>query len=201
MVHGHLYLSSVRKQQITNVLIGDVFQEETSDSFVKSEHRLVATVGCKNMVVIETADAVLVADKDRAQDVKNIVEMLKEESRKESLMHRKVYRPWGDYESLDVGHNYQVKRLSVSPGKKLSLQMHNRRTEHWVVVSGKATVTIGDKTFSLSVNESTYIPVKTKHRLANLDEETLEVIEVQSGDYLGEDDIIRFDDDFGRETA
>jgi len=186
------------KDKNRNVTRGDVIAKDTKNSIIYSEHKLVTTVGCKDILVIETADAVLVGNRKKSQDVKKVVEELQENEREEHLTHRKVYRPWGSYESLDAGDNFQVKRLTVKPGKKLSLQMHHRRAEHWVVVKGEATVTRGDETYKLRENESTFIPLGEKHRLENTEDEMLEVIEVQSGDYLGEDDIVRFDDDFGR---
>ncbi len=187
-----------QKDKNNNAISGDVIAEDTTDSILISEHRLLATVGCKNIVVIETADAVLVADKDKAQDIRKVIAILNEHKREERLTHRRVFRPWGSYEGLDMGPNFQVKRLIVNPGKKLSLQMHHKRAEHWVVVRGVATVTRGEDVFKLGVNESTFIPLGMKHRLENDGDEPLEVIEVQSGDYLGEDDIVRFEDDFGR---
>lgn len=189
---------TTEKSEGDNVLKGDVVAEDTRESIVLSEHKLVATVGVSNLLVIETADAVLVGDRARAQDVKTLVNRLKSEQRDELISHRQVYRPWGSFISIDSGPNFQVKRLIVKPGKKLSLQLHHRRSEHWVVVKGVATVTVGDDTFELEKNQSTYIPVETRHRLENKGDEMLEIIEVQSGDYLGEDDIVRFDDDFGR---
>jgi len=189
---------TTEKSDGDNVFKGDVVAEDTSESIVLSQHKLVATVGVSNLLVIETADAVLVGDRTRAQDVKSLVNRLKSEQRAELISHRQVYRPWGSYISIDSGPNFQVKRLIVKPGKKLSLQLHHRRAEHWVVVQGVATVTVGDDTFELEKNQSTYIPVGTRHRLENKGEQLLEIIEVQSGDYLGEDDIVRFDDDFGR---
>ena len=181
-----------------NVTSGDVILHESSDNLVRSEHRLVAAVGCHNMVIIETADSVLVADMDKAQDIKKITDKLKSADRQERLTHRRVYRPWGSYETVDAGENFQVKRLIVYPGKKLSLQSHTRRAEHWVVVKGTARVTKGDEIFLLNTNESTYIPIGFKHRLENPGADLLEIIEVQSGSYLGEDDIVRYADDFGR---
>ena len=189
---------TTEKSEGDNVFKGDVVAEDTSESIVLSEHKLVATVGVSNLLVIETADAVLVGDRSRSQEVKTLVNRLKSDNRDELISHRQVYRPWGSYISIDSGENFQVKRLIVKPGKKLSLQLHNRRAEHWVVVKGVATVTIGDDTFDMEKNQSIYIPVGTRHRLENKAEELLEIIEVQSGDYLGEDDIVRFDDDFGR---
>ena len=181
-----------------NLIQGDVVTRDTDNCLVRSSLRLVATLGCKDLVVIETADAVLVADKHKTQDVKEIVALLKDGKREEHVLHRKVHRPWGSYETVDVGKQFQVKRLIVKPGKKLSLQSHDKRAEHWVVVNGVATVTRGEETFELHKDESTYIPVGTKHRLENATPDLLEIIEVQSGEYLGEDDIIRYDDDFGR---
>ena len=181
-----------------NVTSGDVILHESTANLVRSENRLVAAVGCHNMVIIETADSILVANMDKAQDIKKITDQLKAEGRQERLTHRRVYRPWGSYETVDAGENFQVKRLTVYPGKKLSLQSHSKRAEHWVVVKGKARVTRGDAVFLVNVNESTYIPIGTRHRLENPGEEHLEIIEVQSGSYLGEDDIVRYADDFGR---
>ena len=181
-----------------NVLRGDVYIAETSNTYVRSESRLVAAIGVKNLVIVETADAVLVTHKDSAQDVKDTVEYLKQAERSEHLVHRRVYRPWGYYEGIDVGDGFQAKRLMVKPGLKLSLQLHNHRAEHWVVVSGKAKVTCGEDVLHLEANQSTYIPVGVRHRLENIGQDPLFLIEVQSGDYLGEDDIVRFDDDFQR---
>ena len=181
-----------------NVIKGDVVAEDTNDSILLSHHKLVATVGVNNLLVIETADAVLVGDRSRSQDVKNLVNRLKSDSRKELISHRQVFRPWGSYISIDSGEHFQVKRLIIKPGKKLSLQLHHHRSEHWVVVNGTATVTNEDDTFELKKNQSTYIPVGTRHRLENRGNDLLEIIEVQSGAYLGEDDIVRFEDDFGR---
>lgn len=181
-----------------NAISGDVVLEDTRNSIIRSHGRLVAAIGCDNLLVIETADAVLVGDLGNSQGVKKIVEQLKQSGREEGINHRRVFRPWGSYEGLDSGERFQVKRLVVKPGKKLSLQMHHQRAEHWVVVSGVATVTCDDKTFDLNENESTFIPLGAKHRLENRGDTLLEVIEVQSGEYLGEDDIVRFDDDFGR---
>ncbi len=186
------------KDDNDNSIEGDVITEQTSNCIIRSERGLITTIGCENLVIIDSDDAIMIADKNKAQDVKKIVEMLKTENRSESLSHRKVYRPWGNYDSVDNGYNFQVKRLTVNPGKKLSLQLHHKRAEHWVVVKGIATVTKGEDKFELQENESTFIPVGTKHRLENATENILEIIEVQSGSYLGEDDIVRFDDDFGR---
>ncbi|WP_238483948.1 mannose-1-phosphate guanylyltransferase/mannose-6-phosphate isomerase [Vibrio salinus] len=181
-----------------NATYGDTIQIDSKDCFIRSESRLVATIGLENMAVIETKDAVLVAHQDKVQDVKAIVAKLKEASRSEHILHREVYRPWGKYESIDNGTRYQVKHIMVKPGEKLSLQMHHHRAEHWIVVSGTAKVTNGDKTFLVTENESTYIPVGTVHALENPGKVPLEMIEVQSGSYLKEDDIVRFEDRYGR---
>jgi mannose-1-phosphate guanylyltransferase/mannose-6-phosphate isomerase len=182
-----------------NVLKGDVVNIGSQNSMFLSEGRLIAGVGLDSMVVVETADAVLVAHKDRVQDVKQVVSWLKSEGREEHLTHRRVYRPWGSYEGIDVGDRYQVKRITVNPRASLSLQMHHHRAEHWIVVKGTARVTRGEDVFILSENESTYIPIGTRHRLENPGTIPLEMIEVQSGSYLGEDDIVRFEDIYGRE--
>ncbi len=181
-----------------NVCKGDVIADNCSGNYLRSESRLLAATGVNNLVVVETADAVLVADRDRVQDVKNIVSALKQRARPEASLHQRVYRPWGSYESLIVSDRFQVKRIVVNPGQKLSLQMHHHRAEHWVVVKGTAEVTCEDRVFMLGEDESTYIPLGHKHRLANPGHIPLELIEVQSGTYLGEDDIVRFDDVYGR---
>ncbi len=181
-----------------NVARGRVMLEGTEDSFVHSDGRLVACIGLKDIVVVETADAVLVANKNDVQQVKAIVTRLKSEQHAEAQDHRKVHRPWGHYDSIDRGERFQVKRIVVDPGKRLSLQMHYHRAEHWIVVRGTAKVTCGDRTFLLTENESTYIAVGMTHRLENPGKTPLEIIEVQSGHYLGEDDIVRFDDQYGR---
>jgi mannose-1-phosphate guanylyltransferase/mannose-6-phosphate isomerase len=186
------------KDQDNNVLSGDVITYGTRNTYVSSSSRLVATVGCDDLIIVETADAVLVGNRNKSQDVKKVIAQLKENDRTERVSHTRVSRPWGNYETLDKGEQYQVKRLTVNPGKKLSLQLHHKRSEHWVVVRGIATVTCGEKTFRLNPNQSTYIPLGAKHRLENAEATELEVIEVQSGSYLGEDDIVRFEDDFGR---
>jgi mannose-1-phosphate guanylyltransferase/mannose-6-phosphate isomerase len=181
-----------------NVSVGDVFAKDTYNSLLYSQHRFVAAVGLQDVVIIETKDAVLVAHKDRAQDVKSITDYLKRTGRSEHLHHRKVHRPWGDYESVDEGSRYQVKRLTVRPGASLSLQMHHHRAEHWIVVRGTARVYRGEDSFLLTENESTYIPIGVTHRLENPGSIPLEIIEVQSGSYLGEDDIVRFEDRYNR---
>lgn len=188
------------KDEAGNVLAGDVLTEETKDCFVRAETGLVATLGVENLVIVETGDVLLVAARDRVQDVKRLVEQLAAAGRTEHQAHNRVYRPWGYYESLDAGDRHQVKHLMVYPGAALSLQLHHRRAEHWVVVRGTALVRVGDETRLLSENESTYIPVETRHRLENPGSEPLSIIEVQSGDYFGEDDIVRFDDHYGRKT-
>jgi mannose-1-phosphate guanylyltransferase/mannose-6-phosphate isomerase len=181
-----------------NVVHGDVHVLDTRNALLVAGHRLLACVGLEDVVVIETPDAVMVARKDRAQDVKRIVARLKQEGRRECLAHRKVVRPWGSYDAIDSGERFQVKRIVVSPGASLSLQMHHHRAEHWVVVRGTARVRRGDEEFLLTENQSTYIPLGVRHRLENPGRVPLEIIEVQSGAYLGEDDIVRFDDRYGR---
>ena len=181
-----------------NVTQGDVLTYDVRDTLVLAQHRCVAAIGLEGAVVIETPDAVLVTHRDRSQDVKEIVSQLKKNGRDEYKFHRRVYRPWGDYEGIDNGARYQVKRLTVKPGAALSLQLHHHRAEHWIVVKGTARVTRGDEVFILSENESTYIPLGVKHRLENPGTIPLEIIEVQSGSYLGEDDIVRFQDVYDR---
>ncbi len=181
-----------------NVMIGDVMAEQTSDCYLRAEHRLLSGVGIKNLVVIETADAVMVADKSKVQDVKMIVDRLKASTRSEHQSHIRVYRPWGSYETIDECRRFKVKRIIVKPGESLSLQMHHHRAEHWVVVSGTAKVTHGEEEKILSEDESVYIPLGTSHRLQNPGIIPLEIIEVQTGSYLGEDDIVRFSDSYGR---
>jgi len=181
-----------------NVVQGDVLAADVSNTFIKAENRMVAAVGVDDLVIVETADAVLVSSRKSAQDVKLLVDRMKTADRSEHITHRRVYRPWGSYEGIDAGGRYQVKRLTVNPGAKLSLQLHHHRAEHWVVVSGTALVTRGDEEILLSENQSTYIPLGVKHRLANPGMVPLQVIEVQSGSYLGEDDIVRFADDWNR---
>jgi mannose-1-phosphate guanylyltransferase/mannose-6-phosphate isomerase len=181
-----------------NILRGDAIAVDTRDTYIDAATRLVATVGVDDLVVVETADAVLVASKDRVQEVKAVVEQLKASQRPEGRSHRKVYRPWGFYDSIDCEQRFQVKRIMVRPGASISLQMHHHRAEHWVVVSGTACVYRGDEMFVLTENQSTYIPVGVQHRLTNPGKIPLEIIEVQSGSYLGEDDIVRFEDIYGR---
>ena len=181
-----------------NVTQGDVVLNKTQNSYVRSQSRLVTTTGVKDLVVVETADAVMVADRHSVQDVKDIVNLLKASDRNEADVHHRVFRPWGSYESLIVGERFQVKRIVVNPGQQLSLQMHHHRAEHWVVVRGTAEVVNGNDTLLLEEDQSTYIPIGVKHRLTNPGKFPLELIEVQSGSYLGEDDIVRFEDVYGR---
>jgi len=182
-----------------NVLQGDVMVQDTHDCYVHSTSRLVAAVGLDDHIIVETKDAVLVAPKERVQDVKDLVAMIKKAGRSESAWHREVFRPWGSYDSIDNGERFQVKRLSVKPGGVLSLQMHHHRAEHWIVVQGTARITCNDKTFLLSENESTYIPIGASHRIENPGKVPLRIVEVQTGTYLGEDDIVRFEDNYGRQ--
>jgi mannose-1-phosphate guanylyltransferase/mannose-6-phosphate isomerase len=182
-----------------NVARGDVIAEDSNGCYLYSESRLVAVVGLENHVVIETKDAVLVAPQDRVQDVKKLVFRLKEQGRYEHSLHREVFRPWGSYDSIENGPRFQVKRLKVKPGATLSLQMHHHRAEHWIVVSGTARITRGDEVFLLEENQSTYIPVGVRHRIENPGKIPVHIIEVQSGSYLGEDDIVRFEDRYGRQ--
>ena len=181
-----------------NVIAGDVLTENTQGCYLHSTSRLIGAVGLKDHVVVETKDAVLVAPRDRVQDVKNLVNQLKSQGRYETSLHREVFRPWGSYDSVDNGERFQVKRLVVKPGASMSLQLHHHRAEHWIVVSGTARITRGEEVFLLGENESTYIPMGTKHRIANPGKVELHIIEVQSGSYLGEDDIVRFEDIYGR---
>lgn len=187
-----------RKDENGNVTQGDVFVESSHGTLAISHSRLVALVGIDEAVVVETPDAVLVAHKSRMQEIKNVVARLKREGRTEANAHRKIYRPWGYYDSVDAGSRFQVKRIVVNPGSALSLQLHHHRAEHWIVVRGTARVTRGDEVFLVSENESTFIPLGTRHRLENPGKVPLEMIEVQSGAYLGEDDIVRFEDTYGR---
>jgi mannose-1-phosphate guanylyltransferase/mannose-6-phosphate isomerase len=182
-----------------NVTRGDVVLEQTTNSLVYSSNRLIGAVGVNNLVVVETADAILVADRANSQKVKAIIKRLEQESREEKNLHRKVNRPWGWYDSVDKGEHFKVKRIQVKPGASLSLQMHHHRAEHWIVVKGTAEVTNGLQVITLQENQSTYIPQGQTHRLANPGTEPLEIIEVQSGYYLGEDDIVRFEDTYGRQ--
>jgi len=181
-----------------NVISGDVLTEATTGCYLHSTSRLIGAVGLRDHVVVETKDAVLVAPRDKVQDVKILVARLKAQGRYETSLHREVFRPWGSYDSVDNGDRFQVKRLVVKPGASMSLQLHHHRAEHWIVVSGTARITRGEETFLLGENESTYIPMGTKHRIENPGKVELHIIEVQSGSYLGEDDIVRFEDIYGR---
>jgi mannose-1-phosphate guanylyltransferase len=189
------------KDKCGNSSLGDVVLHQSKNCYVRTDNKLVAAVGLEDIVIVDTKDALMVAHKDSVQDAKIIAQQLKYNARSEWELHREVYRPWGKYDSIDNGEGYQVKRITVKPGAKLSVQMHHHRAEHWIVVSGIAKVTNGDKTFLLSKNESTYIPVGVIHALENPGKVNLELIEVQSGSYLGEDDIIRFSDIYGRGNA
>jgi mannose-1-phosphate guanylyltransferase/mannose-6-phosphate isomerase len=182
-----------------NVTVGDTLLYGARNSLVSSESRLVAAVGIDGLVIVETRDAVLIADRKHAQDVKQLVDALNRAERPETAFHREVFRPWGSFDSLEHQDGFQVKRLVVNPGAVLSLQLHHHRAEHWVVVKGTARITLNDDEFDLNVNESVYVPVGAKHRIANTGTEPVHIIEVQCGDYLGEDDIVRFEDNYGRE--
>jgi mannose-1-phosphate guanylyltransferase / mannose-6-phosphate isomerase len=186
------------KDEFQNVVTGDALLEDVRNCYIHSEHRLIAALGIENQIIVETKDAVLVSSIERSQDVKLIVARLKKQMREEAVSHPLTYRPWGSYEPIDTGDRFQVKRIIVNPGASLSLQMHFHRAEHWVVVRGTARVTRGDETFLLNEDESTYIPLGTRHRMENPGKIPLELIEVQSGSYLGEDDIKRFEDNYGR---
>ena len=184
-----------------NVCIGDVLIEDSQRCYIQSTSRLVAAVGLKDHIVVETKDAVLVAPKDRVQDVGRLVKQLKQQGRSESALHREVFRPWGSYDSIDAGKRFQVKHIMVKPGASLSLQLHHHRAEHWIVVSGTAKITRGEEIFLLEENQSTYIPLGVQHRIENPGKIPLNIIEVQSGSYLGEDDIVRLEDRYGRESG
>jgi mannose-1-phosphate guanylyltransferase/mannose-6-phosphate isomerase len=192
---GNLPATDKRGKNFTR---GDVWLHDTRNSLIHAEGRLVAAVGLDNQIVVETRDAVLVTTRDRAQDVKRIVEALKAAKRPEASDHPKVYRPWGWYDSIANAPGFQVKRIGVKPGQKLSLQMHHKRAEHWIVVRGTAKVTIDERVFDLGENQSCFIPLGAKHRLENATPDALELVEVQCGSYLGEDDIVRFEDVYGR---
>ena len=191
-------LESEKRDDKGNVFLGNVVTDRVTNSYIKSEKRLLACLGIDNLVVVETSDAVLVADAKQTQDIKNIVNILNKKGISEAKTHRKVYRPWGWYYSIEEGSKWQIKKIFVKPGASLSLQLHHHRSEHWIVVKGTAKVEIDNKEMLIAENQSTYIPLKTKHRLANPTDEALILIEVQSGEYLGEDDIIRFEDNYGR---
>lgn len=186
------------QDELGNATKGDVLLEEVKNSYVRSESRLVAALDVEDLVVVETADAVLVANRNKVQDIKKLVDRLKGLKRSEVEDHTQVYRPWGSYENIVIAPRFQAKRIIVNPGASLSLQLHHHRAEHWIVVKGCAEVTRGEDVFQLNEDESTYIPIGMKHRLANPGIIPLEIIEVQTGSYLGEDDIVRFDDNYGR---
>lgn len=188
------------KDENNNRLEGDILTHAVNNCYIRAENKLIAAIGLDNQVIIETHDAILIADKNHAQDVKKIVAKLKNKNRPEADIHHLVHRPWGSYQCIDSGEKFLVKRICVKPGAKLSLQLHHHRAEHWIVVNGTAKVTCGDKVFNLTENQSTYIPIETKHRLENTTSKTLEIIEVQSGEHLSEDDIVRFEDDYQREN-
>jgi len=186
------------KDKNGNVIKGDVVTKDVTDTYINANHHMIVAIGLDNLVVVDTPDAAFISTRNQAQEVKSIVELLKNSDRIESRSHRKTYRPWGWYDSIESGENFQVKRLYISPGAKLSLQKHKNRAEHWVVVVGIATVVNGDKELTLEKGGSTYIPAGVVHSLENKTNKPLEVIEVQSGIYLGEDDIVRFEDIYGR---
>jgi len=187
-----------QKDKAGNVCSGDVLLHDCDNNYIRAENNLIAAVGVSDLVIVETGDVVMVAPRNRVQEVKTLVQQVAAAGRSEHHVHTRVYRPWGFYEALDQGESHQVKHLMVKPGASLSLQLHHKRAEHWVVVKGEARVTVGDKVQVLKENQSVYIPIETKHRLENLGTEPLSIIEVQSGSYLGEDDIVRFDDVYGR---
>ncbi|MFC3095483.1 mannose-1-phosphate guanylyltransferase/mannose-6-phosphate isomerase [Alteromonas sediminis] len=193
-----LWETADNKDENGNVVVGDAILQGVSNSYINAEERLISVIGLDDVVVVETKDAVMVAHKDKVQDIKSVVSQLKKEKRPEFEFHREVYRPWGSYDSIDSGERFQVKRITVKPGEKLSVQMHHHRAEHWVVVSGSANITIGEETNLVTENESVYIPIGEIHALENPGKIPLELIEVQSGSYLGEDDIVRFSDRYGR---
>jgi mannose-1-phosphate guanylyltransferase/mannose-6-phosphate isomerase len=182
-----------------NAVSGDVVVVDCANNYISASSRLVAAVGLENAVIVEDKDSVLVTSRDKAQDVKQLVDELKKRGREETNLHRQVFRPWGSYDSIDAGEGFQAKRLIVNPGAVLSLQKHARRAEHWTVVRGTARITLDDQVFDMGVNESTYIPIGAVHRIANPFDEPVHIIEVQCGDYLGEDDIVRLEDNYGRE--
>jgi len=187
------------KDQNNNSIIGDVITQDVQNTYIHAKHHMVAAVGLRNMIVVDTPDVTLVSTKDKAQEVEKIVNQLQKNGKEEGFFHRKVYRPWGWYDRIDIGRGYQVKSICVKPGEKLSLQSHKYRAEHWIIVKGQARVTKGDSVFNLKVNQSTYIEIGEKHSLENCSKlESLEVIEVQSGTYFGEDDIVRYDDVYDR---
>ncbi len=197
---SELWKTGAQDQQ-GNVTSGDVLTVESRDTYIYSNHAFVSAVGVENLVIVQMPDALLVADRKKVDKVKDVVEWLKDNQRYQSEHHRKVYRPWGSYDTVETGDGFQIKRITVNPGSRLSLQSHQHRAEHWIVVSGVARVTRDDEVFTLHPQQSTFIPAHSRHRLENPGEMPLEVIEVQTGSYLGEDDIIRFEDDFNRQSS
>ena len=188
------------KDAYNNVTHGEVFAEDTTDSLLWTQHGVIATLGLKNIAIIQTADATLVCDKSRAEDIKALVEKVKTYKPELAEIHQTAHRPWGTYTVLEEGENFKIKRIVVNPGAKLSMQMHKHRSEHWVVVSGVATITNNEIEFTLNENQSTYISKTHRHRLENKGTQPLAIIEVQCGEYVGEDDIVRFDDSYGRKV-
>ena len=186
------------KDNMQNVICGDVLVEDVKNSYIRTDNRLIVGIGFEDLVIIDTDDALLVAQKGTTQNVKNIVNYLESNNKSQANIHKTIFRPWGSYSSISKGKNWQVKKIIVKPNQSLSLQMHKFRTEHWIIVSGEAKVQLNNKEKTLIKNESTYIPANTKHRLSNISEEDLILIEIQSGSYLGEDDILRFEDNYGR---
>ena len=189
---------SQEKDKLGNYISGKVIDKDSKNCYIRSESRLIVTLGLNNLTIIETSDAILICDKNKTESIKSIVDQLQKSGLEEGSVHKKIFRPWGNYNSIAQGENWQVKKLEVKAGASLSLQLHKKRSEHWIVVKGTADVQIEDKNFLLKENQSTFIPIGKKHRLSNPFKEPLEVIEVQSGYYLGEDDIVRFDDNYGR---
>ena len=189
---------SQEKDNLGNFMLGKVIDNDSKNCYIRSESRLLVTLGLNNLTIIETSDAILIADKNKTESIKSIVNQLQKAGLEEGFIHKKIFRPWGNYNSIAQGKNWQVKKIEVKPGAKLSLQLHKKRSEHWIVVKGTAEVQIEDKNFLLNENQSTFIPLGKKHRLSNPSNTSIELIEVQSGDYLGEDDIVRFDDNYGR---
>jgi mannose-1-phosphate guanylyltransferase/mannose-6-phosphate isomerase len=189
-----------KKDNKNNSLIGDVKTLNTKNCYINSKEKLTVTIGVENLIIITLKDVVLIANKENSQDVKKLFEILKKENREECEIGSKAFRPWGNYENITIGTRYKVKKITVNPHSSLSLQMHQKRAEHWVIVKGIANITCAEKEFILNEDQSTYIPTNTKHRLENKQDETLEIIEIQTGNYLEEDDIIRFEDVYGRNT-
>jgi len=186
------------KDENNNVIDGDVFSQDTSNTYINASHHMMVTIGVRDLIIVDTPDATFVSTQDKAKEVKEVVQRLRSQNREEQSLHRKAYRPWGWYDVIDADKCFQVKRLHIKPGAKLSLQKHNYRAEHWVVVKGVASIVKGEETFTLCKGQSTYIEIGQKHSLENMGDQELEIIEVQSGTYIGEDDIVRFEDIYGR---